>query len=1210
MEAPEIPKKSPHAEREERIGAFWKEKGVFEASLSKEAPKGDYTFYDGPPFATGLPHYGHILAGTIKDVIPRFKTMQGYRVRRRWGWDCHGLPVENLIEKELGLKSKKDIIDFGLGKFNAKAQESVMRYADEWRRIVPRLGRWVDMEDDYRTMDATYTESVWWIFKQLYDKGLIYEGFKSMNLCPHCGTTLSNFEVAQGYKDITDISVYAKFKVLNPKSETLNKSETQNSKTFILAWTTTPWTLPGNVALAVNPEIEYVKVKIEGSDEVFILAKSRLNILKDKKHEIVSTIKGSELVGLSYQPLFDYYSKDSTLKNGENGWKIYGADFVTTEDGTGIVHIAPAFGADDYDLSLKHSLPFVQHVAFDGTFKPEVKDFSGSVKPKDTDDDKNAHQKADIEIIKWLAHNGHLFEKEKLVHSYPHCWRCETPLLNYATSSWFVKVTDIKDKLVAENKKITWVPEEVGSARFGNWLEGARDWAISRSRFWGAPIPVWREVKSETQEKYHVIGSIEELKKYSRAKNTYYVMRHGEAESNVLGILSADPDAPHHLTEKGKKQAEEAADKLKGQKFDLVFMSPFVRTQETAAIVKTKLGWSDEIMKTDDRLRELGSGVWNGKPVAEFIAHFPSDQRFDIRPEGGENYADIKKRMGEFLYEVEKKYEGKNILIVTHETPALLLMSVAQGLDRAQTTALRKTKYDIIGNAEVIKLDFSPIPHNADYELDLHRPFIDDVELKTADGVKLERVPDVFDCWFESGSMPYAENNYPFCNDDDQKVVPTEAGKKGAISHGIFEPKSSLFHKSKGYPADFIAEGLDQTRGWFYSMLVLGVALFGKAPYKKVIVNGLVLAEDGQKMSKSKKNFPDPMLVVDKYGADALRYYMLSSPVVHGQDLRFSEKGVDEITKKLVNRLLNVVSFYELYAPKLSVVSSKLSVESQNILDTWVVARLNETIAAVTKGLEDGELDRATRPLMDLVDDLSTWYLRRSRDRFKGDDEADKAAALETTRFVLAEMAKLLAPFMPFLAEEIWGKVKGVGYRVEDGGLDSVHLQEWPEAGKVDMGLLESMKLARDLSSKGLEARMAAKINVRQPLQKLKVKSDKSKVSEAFIDLIKEEVNVKEVVFNQAIEKDVELDTNITPELKEEGMVRELIRAIQDLRKEKGLSVSDKAALMIDTNDVGKSFIEKNKAQLMETCTISSISFGTSQGASTQIGDFSVKLGL
>ncbi len=441
--------KSERAQREEKILQFWKDNKIFEKSLEKKSPKGEFVFYDGPPFATGLPHYGHILPGTIKDVIPRYKTMRGYHVSRRWGWDCHGLPIENLIEKELGLETKKDIEKFGIAEFNERARASVLRFEKDWKEIIPRTGRWIDMDDAYKTMDSSYTESVWWSFKNLYDKGLIYQSFKSMHLCPHCETTLSNFEVNQGYKDITDISVYVKFELVDEPG------------TYLLAWTTTPWTLPGNVALAIKSDAIYVKVKKDNGK--FILLKSLAEkVLKDG-YEIVEEISGNKLVSKKYKTLFDYYNKEG---------QVYEADFVSEEEGTGIIHIAPGFGEDDYNLSIKNKLPFIQHVSVDGRFKPEVIDFAGEkVKPKDD------HQATDIKIIKYLAGKDLLFAKEKIVHSYPHCWRCDTPLLNYAAYSWFLRVTDIKDKIIKNNKKVGWVPEDIRDGRFGKWLEGAGEGA-------------------------------------------------------------------------------------------------------------------------------------------------------------------------------------------------------------------------------------------------------------------------------------------------------------------------------------------------------------------------------------------------------------------------------------------------------------------------------------------------------------------------------------------------------------------------------------------------------------------------------------------------------------------------------------------------------------------------------------------------------------
>lgn len=1155
------PEKSKLAENEEKILKFWEEKNIFKKSLEQTSPKGDFIFYDGPPFATGEPHYGHVVPGTVKDIIPRYKTMRGYRVRRRWGWDCHGLPVENLIEKELDLKSKKDILDYGIGKFNEKARESVMRYADDWRRIIPRLGRWVDMENDYRTMDTTYTESVWWAFSELYKKGLIYEGFKSMNLCPRCETTLSNFEVSQGYKDITDISVYVKFELVDEPG------------TFLLAWTTTPWTLPGNVALAVNPSIQYSKIKI--NNDHFYVATPRLSTVK-VEYTTVSEISGKDLVGKSYKPVFPYYASDSKLKNKENGWKVYGAEFVTTEDGTGIVHIAPAFGADDYELSLKHNLPFVQHVGTDGKFKSEITDFAGQdVKPKSTPEEKDKHQKADVEIIKYLASHGTLFAKEKLIHSYPHCWRCDTPLLNYATSSWFVKVTDIREKLVKENKKVTWIPPEVGEGRFGNWLAGARDWAISRSRFWGAPLPVWKE---EGTDVCYVFSSIADIKKYSKAKNTYYISRHGEAENNTAMIISSLKDNPHHLTELGKKQARDAGQQLKGKNIDLIISSPFIRTRETAETIAQQIGFDKKKIIYDDRLGELGAGIWNGKNFHDFVNHLGDKDRFVVAPEGGENYADIKKRMGDVLYSLEKEYEGKNILIISHDTPLFLLETVVQGLNRKQSIALRGSQDHFNENAKPRRLDFHPLPHNAEYETDLHRPYIDEIPLVSEKGNKLKRISEVFDCWFESGSMPFGEAHYPFEKDD-------------------FNPKpgpfTKILGKTKGYPADFIAEGLDQTRGWFYTMMILGTTLFGRSPYKKAVVNGLVLAEDGRKMSKREKNYPDLMLIVNKYGADALRYFLMSSPVVRSQDVCFSEKGVDEVVKKHIGRLNNVVTFYEMYANEIM----DKTIVSDDPLDLWILARLAELGSEITKALEKYEIDRATRPFAEFIDDLSTWYIRRSRDRFKSENKDGKNKALVTTRKVLIDMSKLMAPFMPFLAEDVYQHVKGEK--------ESVHLEVWPDFKKADAKILADMKEVRRVASLGLEARMKAKINVRQPLAKLSVKSV---IPAHLVEIIKDEVNVKEVVTDTVLVEEVVLDTVLTADLKEEGTVRELIRAIQDLRKEKGLTIQDRALLLVEVDAQTQELILKNKEMIISTTLLKDIKFGNVEGEVKNIGELSVKM--
>ncbi|MFA6790518.1 MAG: class I tRNA ligase family protein, partial [Parcubacteria group bacterium] len=659
-------------EMENEVIKFWEENKIFEKSLESRKGSKEYAFYDGPPFATGTPHYGHLVGSIMKDVVPRYWTMRGYYVERKWGWDCHGLPIENIVEKELGSKKKKDIEVMGVDKFNELCRSKVLFYVDEWKKVIKRLGRWADMENPYKTMDLDYMESVWWVFKELYDKDLIYEGYRSMHICTRCETTLSQQEVAEGYQDIKDLSAIAKFELLSTNYESdTNVRITDDEKTYILAWTTTPWTLIGNVALAVGEDVDYCKVKSQNSKvksatenlklkkgESYILAKDRLGeILKDEEYEIVEEFKGKDLVGKEYKPLFDYY-QGKGLDNEENGWKIYPADFVTTEEGTGVVHIAPAFGEDDLRLGEKYKLPFVQHVGLDGVIKDEAKDFAGlSVKPSFAEasagkKEKDSHQKTDIEVIKYLAHNNLLFAKEKYEHSYPHCWRCDTPLINYATSSWFVAVEKIKEKALELAKEINWSPSHMKKGRFGNWLEGARDWSISRQRFWASVMPIW--VCDKCGEK-KVIGSVEEIREQFGSPNKFFLVRHGEAEVNVKRILNSDIKNNHyHLTEKGKVQIMKIAKELRDKKIDMIFSSPFLRTKETAEIISERLGVE---ISFDERLKEFGIGNFEGKKMDDFLSTFPDwpEEGDNKRKNFGiESESDARKRFEDFIDEINK----------------------------------------------------------------------------------------------------------------------------------------------------------------------------------------------------------------------------------------------------------------------------------------------------------------------------------------------------------------------------------------------------------------------------------------------------------------------------------------------------------------------------------------------------------------------------
>lgn len=1140
----EAPKRSGISEKEQETLAFWQSNKIFEKSVEMpagEEPKGQFSFYDGPPFATGLPHHGHILAGTIKDAIPRYQTMKGNSVRRVWGWDCHGLPIENLIEKKLGLQSKKDIEEFGIDKFNKAAFESVLQYEEEWRKVIPRLGRWIDMDHPYKTMDATYTESIWWAWKTLYEKKLAYEGYKIMHICPRCETTLAQSEVGMEYHDVTDLSVTAKFELVDEPG------------TYVLAWTTTPWTLPGNTALALHKEAEYIKVSIEGMEGLYILAEERAGeVLKDMKYEVRETFRGESYVGKSYKPVFPYFI-DKDIDNKENIWKIWHADFITLDTGTGIAHEAPAFGAEDMELAKANRIPVIKHVRMDGTFTEDVADFAG-MKVKQKDDT----QSADIEIIKWLAHNGKLFEKHKIVHSYPLCWRCKTPLLNYATSSWFVDVPKMKGKLLSENANIGWTPEHIRDGRFGKWLEGAREWAVSRSRYWGAPLPVWKSADGDVK----VIGSLKELAELrkDKPKNTYYVMRHGEAKSNVLRIVDSEGkgDPENHLTELGREQASHAGHFAKEKGVDIIITSPFLRTEETARIIKEASGAE---LVIDERLREFDAGIFSGKSIDEFHkAERMEYQGLDTVIPGGESHRDVMNRAMAALHDYEKKYEGKTILIVTHGGVLWMLEAAAALRTDEEIVNYMQASEDVTpAHAHIIPVRPLLVPRDETGAVNLHRPYIDEVELEI-DGKAYRRIGDVFDCWFESGSMPFAQLHYPFENNE------------------VFD---------KNYPADFIAEGLDQTRGWFYSLINLGVGLFDRAPYKHVIVNGLVMAESGLKLSKSEKNYTDPMELVDTYGADAVRYFLLSSPVVKGENVQWSDKGVEDVYKKVISRLENVLSLYEMN--KEGPVEPKTT--SHNVLDVWMLSRVNEVVAQVTKGYDTYTLDEATYPIDQLVDDLSVWYIRRSRDRLKGDTGLeDKAHAYETLTHVLLTLAKVIAPVMPFLAER--------AYKTAGGAKESVHLERWPELQEVDEQVLEDMKKVRDIVTVALSLRAEAKVAVRQPLQKLSVKD---KINEAYHQILSEELNVKEIVHDASIALACELDTHITPELQAEGDVRNLMRAVQDARKEKGLTPKDVITLSTDYE-----VPEAHKEVLMNTCKVNAIETGsgpykaeTSQGTVT-----------
>jgi isoleucyl-tRNA synthetase len=889
-------------EAENKILKFWKDKKIFEKTLKKTKREKRFIFFEGPPFANGLPGIHHLLARAFKDIILRYKTMQGFYVERKAGWDTHGLPTEMAAEKSLGIKSKKEIDKLGVDKFIAECEKNVFTYKKEWEDFTERIGFWLDLKNPYITCSNEYMESLWWILKQIADKDLLYEDYKVVPYCPRCGTSLSSHEVAQGYNNVEENSIYVKFKL---------KSERD---TFFLVWTTTPWTLPANVALAVNNDIDYVKVRV-GSEQ-FILSEKRLEVLES--YEIVEKYKGKDLAGMEYEPLFDFVAPD------KKAYYVISADFVSLDEGTGIVHIAPAFGEDDMEAGKKNGLPVLMTVDEEGKFN--VGDWKGTF-VKD----------ADPLIVEKLKKKNLLFKEEMYRHDYPFCWRCKSPLLYYAKTSWFIKVTEIKKGLIKNSQSINWEPAYIKKGRFGEWLKEVKDWNLSRERYWGTPLPVWRcrECKD-----IRIIESIKELEKLS-----------------------------------GKK--------------------------------------------------------------------------------------------------VEN----------------------------------------------------------------LHRPFIDKITFKCDKcGKEMKRVPEVIDCWFDSGSMPFAQWHYPFEN-------------------------KNKIDKGEHFPADFISEAIDQTRGWFYTLLAVSTLLGKGAPYKNVICLGLVLDESSQKMSKSRGNIIKPKDVIDKFGADAARMYFYSVNQA-AEPKRFSFKDVESLYRKLFDTVWQSYKFFETYVSKNNVPSSKFQVSS-NVLDKWIISKIEKLNLQVVDNLDKYDVVSAARLFLDFADDLSNWYVRRSRDRFKNSDKE----ASKTLYYVLLKLSLLLAPFTPFFAEELYKELKGKK--------ESVHLEDYSQPDKklMDDKLEEQMAKTREIAALGLAKRAEAGIKVRQPLASLQIPITKKQLPKELLGLIKEEVNVKEVSFG----KELKLDTKITKELEEEGKDREWVRNVNSERKKMGLTPND--VVVVETTE--KVFdIEKAKKEV------------------------------
>jgi len=1093
-------------ELEEAVLVLWNKHKTFEQSLEAWKKAKPFRFFEGPPTANGRPGTHHVLARAFKDIVLRYKTMRGYFVLRRAGWDTHGLPVEIEIEKLLGLNKKADIEKYGIEKFNAQARTSVWKYKAEWEDLTRRVGFWLDFKNPYITYESPYIESLWWIFSEIHKRGYLKKLHKIVPWCPRCQTPLSNNELAQpgAYKKVKDPSLYVKFRLKNSFGKPI-KNE------YLLVWTTTPWTLPANMAIAVNPKLIYTKFKV-GNEYVWSHTpppNAGVEIT------VVEKIAAYKLVGREYEPLFQFGGKKP--KRNKFLFHIIPGDFVGTEEGTGLVHISPAFGEEDFNLYKNFFDAQEERPEILMTVTESGKMISGLPGAG------RFIKSADKDVVQYLEKKSLVYLATEAEHEYPFCWRCSTPLIYFARLTWFIEVSKAHKELQAANERINWIPEHIKTGRFGEWLKDARDWSISRERFWGTPLPIW---EGEECDHTFVAQSFQDIDEHAFTKNTFFLVRHGEADHNVEKRLASSPETPKnasHLTEKGIAQVEKLGKELERKAIDIIITSPFARARETAKILSRRTG-ARVIVEKD--LHEVLVGEFSHKKERELHAFYKNsndlEERFSRAPENGETYADIMKRMMLVLKQINLRYKNKRIIIVSHGDPLWLL---AAGLKQMPKTRIKEVAYPDFATS--IETTFPNFPFNDEGNVDWHRPYVDSLLLKCPQcGKKMKRIKEVADAWFDSGAMPFAQWHYPF---ENKKLITTK----------------------QQFPADYIAEGIDQTRGWFYTLLAISVLLGYENPYKNVISMGLLLDKEGQKMSKSKGNVVDPWNIVKTHGADVLRWYFytVNDP---GEPKRFDEQELGAVFRRMFLIVYNSYVFLRTYADE-----KHTPIQA---LDQWILSRLHETTARVTKKLDEYHIGDAARELEIFVGDLSRWYIRRSR----------KNVSPKVLGSILEEVSKLLAPFTPFFSEALFQSLWKTSSGKNQKDFNSVHLALWPvaDAKKIDKALLKAMEEVREIASQALSEREKAGIKVRQPLASLKIRNPKSRIRNNvdLIQLLKDEVNIKEIIFDAHIKTPILLDTNITRELYREGVLRELARGIQGARHDLGFKVQDEIEVMIETN--------------------------------------------